>query len=54
MREMSGLLAATLFMKVEWRSATIIYGVLSVMTLLQGLIVLLFVGSLDLAMLVSV
>ena len=43
---------ATLCMKVEWRSATTTSGALSVMTLLEGLIVLLYAGNLDLAMLV--
>ena len=45
---LSGLLMATLCMKVEWRSAITTYGALSVMTLLQGLIVLLSAGSLAL------
>ena len=47
-KEISGLSTATLCMKVDWRSATTTYGALSVMILLQGLIVLLFAGNLDL------
>ena len=50
MRETSGWLVAIQCMKVEWRSATTTYGALSVMTLLQGLTVRLFVGNLDLVM----
>ena len=52
MREISGLLVAIQCMKVEWRSVTITYGALCVMTFLEGLIVPLFVDNLDLVMLV--
>ena len=48
-KEISGLLMATPCMKVEWRSAITTFGALFVMTSLQGLIVLLFAGSLVLA-----